>query len=167
IEAAPMRDALRRALMHAPDFLRALARLSLDRGGPRDLAAVRDGLAAAVTLASILEAAQDLPPELMSAYARLRADCAELERDLGATLADDLPLLKRDGGFVRAGAIAALEEARSLRDESRRVIAGLQASYAEEAGVKQLKIKHNNFLGYFIETPQSAGETLLTPPYNA
>ena len=167
VQAAPMRDALRRALTHAPDFLRALARLSLDRGGPRDLAAVRDGLAAAVTLASILEAAQDLPPELLSLYVRLRADRAALQRDLEATLADDLPLLKRDGGFVRAGALSALDEARSLRDESRRVIAGLQASYADEAGVRQLKIKHNNFLGYFIETPQSAGETLLKPPHSA
>ena len=103
----------------------------------------------------------------MSAYARLRADCAELERDLEATLADDLPLLKRDGGFVCPGAMAALDEARGLRDESRRVIAGLQASYADEAGVRQLRIKHNNFLGYFIETPQAAGETLLKPPHNA
>ena len=167
VEAAPMRDALRRALAHAPDFLRALSRLSLDRGGPRDLAAIRDGLAAATTLASILEAAEELPLELMSAYARLRADCAGLERDLEATLADDLPLLKRDGGFVRAGALSALDEARSLRDESRRVIAELQASYANEAGVRQLKIKHNNFLGYFIETPQAAGETLLKAPHSA
>jgi len=161
VEAAPMRDALRRTLTHAPDFLRALARLSLDRGGPRDLAAVRDGLAAALTLASILEAVEDLPPELMSAYARLRADCAELARDLEATLADDLPLLRRDGGFVRSGAMAALDEALSLRDESRRVIAGLQASYADEAGIRQLKIKHNNFLGYYIETAQAAGELEL------
>ncbi|HTZ68449.1 MAG TPA: DNA mismatch repair protein MutS, partial [Roseiarcus sp.] len=167
VEAAPMRDALRRALMHAPDFLRALSRLSLDRGGPRDLAAIRDGLAARAALAGILERAQDLPPELLKAYARLRADCAELERDLETTLADDLPLLKRDGGFVRPGTLPALDEARSLRDESRRVIAELQASYANEAGVRQLKIKHNNFLGYFIETPQAAGETLLKPPHNA
>ncbi len=167
VEAAPMRDALRRALARAPDFLRALSRLSLDRGGPRDLAAVRDGLAAATTLASILEVAQELPPELLSGYARLRADCAALQRDLEATLADDLPLLKRDGGFVRAGALSALDEARSLRDESRRVIAELQASYANEAGVRQLKIKHNNFLGYFIETPQAAGETLLKAPHSA
>ena len=167
VEAAPMRDALRRALAHAPDFLRALSRLSLDRGGPRDLAAIRDGLAVATTLASILEAAEELPPELMSAYARLRADCAGLERDLEATLADDLPLLKRDGGFVRAGASSALDEARSLRDESRRVIAELQASYANEVGVRQLKIKHNNFLGYFIETPQAVGETLLKAPHSA
>jgi DNA mismatch repair protein MutS len=167
VEAAPMRDALRRALAHAPDFLRALSRLSLDRGGPRDLAAIRDGLAAKAALASILEGAQELPSELLSAYARLRADCGELERDLEATLADDLPLLKRDGGFVRASALGPLDEARSLRDESRRVIAELQASYASEAGVRQLKIKHNNFLGYFIETPQAAGETLLKAPHSA
>ena len=167
VEAAPMRGALRRALMHAPDFLRALSRLSLDRGGPRDLAAVRDGLAAAATLAIILEAAQDLPRELLHAYARFSADCADLQRDLGDTLADDLPLLKRDGGFVRPGALPALDEALSLRDESRRVIAELQASYANEAGVRQLKIKHNNFLGYYIETPQAAGETLLKAPHSA
>jgi DNA mismatch repair protein MutS len=167
VEAAPMREALRRALTHAPDFLRALSRLSLDRGGPRDLAAIRDGLAAAATLASILEAAEELPPELLSAYARLRADCAALRRDLEATLADDLPLMKRDGGFVRPGTLSALDEARGLRDESRRVIADLQASYANEAGVRQLKIKHNNFLGYFIETSQAAGETLLKAPHSA
>jgi DNA mismatch repair protein MutS len=166
VEAAPMRGALRRALMHAPDFLRALSRLSLDRGGPRDLAAVRDGLAAAAALATILEAAQDLPRELLHAYARLGADCADLQRDLGDTLADDLPLLKRDGGFVRPGALPALDEALSLRDESRRVIAELQASYTNEAGVRQLKIKHNNFLGYYIETPQAAGETLLKAPHS-
>jgi DNA mismatch repair protein MutS len=165
VEAAPMREALRRALAHAPDFLRALSRLSLDRGGPRDLAAIRDGLAAARTLASLLQGA-DLPPELLSAYVRLRADCGALERDLQSTLADDLPLLKRDGGFVRANALEALDEARRLRDESRRVIAELQASYAEQAGVRQLKIKHNNFLGYYIETPQAAGETLVKPPLN-
>jgi DNA mismatch repair protein MutS len=167
VEAGPMRDALRRALAHAPDFLRALARLSLDRGGPRDLAAIRDGLAAAAVLAGILEAAQDLPPDLLTAYARLRADCGALEGDLQASLADDLPLVKRDGGFVRAGALQALDEARALRDQSRRVIAELQASYAEQAGVRQLKIKHNNFLGYYVETPQAAGETLLKAPLNS
>jgi DNA mismatch repair protein MutS len=167
VEAAPMREALRRALAHAPDFLRALARLSLDRGGPRDLAAVRDGLVAAAALATILEQAGDLPPELLAAYARLRADYSALERDLQSTLADDLPLLKRDGGFVRSGASQPLDEARSLRDQSRRVIAELQTSYAEQAGVRQLKIKHNNFLGYYIEVPQAAGETLLKAPLNS
>ena len=97
----------------------------------------------------------------------LRADCGALGGDLEATLAEDLPLLKRDGGFVRPGAARELDEARALRDQSRRVIAELQASYAEQAAVRQLKIKHNNFLGYYIETPQAAGETLVKPPLNS
>ena len=167
IEAAPTRDALRRELAGAPDFLRSLSRLSLDRAGPRDLAAIRDGLAAAVALARILQSAGDLPPELMRAYAALRTDCGTLKAELQATLADDLPLVKRDGGFVRAGALAPLDEARALRDESRRVIADLQAAYAGETGVRQLKIRHNNVLGYYIEAPQALGEALLKPPMNA
>ena len=167
IEAGPTRDALRRELAGAPDFLRSLSRLSLDRAGPRDLAAVRDGLAAAASLARILQSAGDLPPELMRAYAALRADCGALTAELEATLADDLPLVKRDGGFVRAGALPALDEARALRDESRRVIADLQATYAGETGVRQLKIRHNNVLGYYIEAPQALGEALLKAPLNA
>ncbi len=167
VEATPAREALRRELMRAPDFLRALARLSLDRGGPRDLAAIRDGVAAAAALARILEREVDLPPELKRFAALLGADCSALERDLEAALAEDLPLIRRDGGFVRQGASAPLDEARALRDESRRVIAEMQASYAEEAGVRQLKIKHNNFLGYYIEAPQAQGEALLKAPLNA
>ena len=167
VDAAAMREALRRALASAPDFLRALSRLSLDRGGPRDLAAIRDGLAAAAALARILKGTEGLPPELLSDYARLSAECGALEGDLRSTLGEDPPLLKRDGGFVRPGALQPLDEARALRDQSRRVIAEMQASYAEEAGVRQLKIKHNNFLGYYIETPQAQGETLVKPPLNA
>ena len=167
IEAAPLRESLRRALAGAPDFLRALSRLSLDRGGPRDLAAVGQGLATAGALLRLLEAADDLPPELLRDRALLNRDCRGLEHDLASTLAEDLPLLKRDGGFVRPGAAPPLDEARGLRDESRRVIAEMQASYAEETGVRQLRIKHNNFLGYYIEVPQAHGEALLKPPLNA
>jgi len=83
---------------------------------------------------------------------------AGLEALLAATLADELPLLKRDGGFLREGANAELDEVRALRDQSRRVIAGLQLQYADETGIKSLKIKHNNVLGYFIEvTAGNAG----------
>ena len=76
-----------------------------------------------------------------------------------SALADELPLLKRDGGFVRAGYDAALDEARALRDESRRVIAALQARYADETGVRALKIRHNNVLGYFVEVPRSTARS--------
>jgi DNA mismatch repair protein MutS len=167
VAAAPIREALRRELAGAPDFLRALSRLSLDRGGPRDLAAIRDGAAAARALALILDGAENLPPELERSCALMHADCGALERDLKDALDEELPLIRRDGGFVRPGASASLDEARALRDESRRVIAEMQASYANETGVRQLKIRHNNFLGYYIEAPQAQGEALLKAPLNA
>ena len=167
VEAPPLRDALRKALAATPDFLRSLARLAVDRGGPRDLAALRDGLAASARIGASLIATQDLPAALARCRDRLAADEGALARDLAAILADELPLMKRDGGFVRAGALAPLDEARRLRDESRRVVAEMQARYAEETGARQLKIKHNNFLGYYIETAQAQGEALLKAPHSA
>lgn len=148
---------LRSALKHVPDMPRALSRLALDRGGPRDLWAIRQGLGAAGDVARMLGSAL-LPEELKAALAGLSGLPADLEALLAATLADELPLLKRDGGFLREGANAELDEVRALRDQSRRVIAGLQLQYAEETAIKSLKIKHNNVLGYFIEvTAGNAG----------
>ncbi|TCT43033.1 DNA mismatch repair protein MutS [Martelella mediterranea] len=148
-EAALCED-LRSRLKQVPDMPRALSRLALDRGGPRDLGAICQGLSVAREVAGALSVAE-VPEEIANALAKLTALPQTLETQLSSTLAEELPLLKRDGGFVREGADRALDEARSLRDTSRRVIAGLQAQYAEETGVRGLKIKHNNVLGYFIE----------------
>lgn len=148
---------LRVRLKQVPDMPRALSRLALDRGGPRDLAAIRQGLAAAREIAGLLGEAL-LPEELAQEREQLKALPHPLWQMLEEKLGEELPLLKRDGGFLRDGADAYLDEARALRDQSRRVIAGLQLQYAEETGVKSLKIKHNNVLGYFIEvTAGTAG----------
>ncbi|CAH0339254.1 DNA mismatch repair protein MutS [Rhizobium sp. CECT 9324] len=150
-------DRLRDALKRVPDMPRALSRLALDRGGPRDLGGIVNGLAAAADVAALLAPAR-LPEELSDALADLNALPQGLGQSLSALLADELPLLKRDGGFLREGAVAELDEIRALRDQSRRVIASLQLQYAEETGIKSLKIKHNNVLGYFIEvTAGNAG----------
>ena len=136
---------------------RALSRLALNRGGPRDLGAILTGVRAAGDIARVFEAG-DAPDHLAKAVTALKALPDEISVRLSATLDDELPLMKRDGGFVRTGYSAELDELRALRDQSRRVIAGLQLSYAEETGVRALKIKHNNMLGYFIEvTAQNAG----------
>ena len=120
----------------APDLARALSRLVVGRGGPRDLAAIRDGIAAAAALAARLDALREARRPRSPTRRRRCARPIRRSRDeLGAALADELPLFKRDGGFVRAGYDAALDEARALRDESRRVIAALQARYADETGV--------------------------------
>jgi DNA mismatch repair protein MutS len=164
---AAARADVRAKLAAAPDLARSLARLVLGRGGPRDLAAIRDGLIAARELAQRLGTIEAQPEEVVAAIAALAAPDASIATMLGAALADDLPYMKRDGGFVRAGCDATLDETRALRDESRRVVAALQARYADETGVRALKVRHNNVLGYFIEVTAQHGEKLLAPPLNA
>jgi DNA mismatch repair protein MutS len=167
IDDSRLRDDLRKQLRGAPDFSRSLSRLALGRGGPRDLAAIRDGVAAAGEIGALIAAAVGAPPELADLAPALSAPPAALFRALSAALAQDLPLDRRDGGFIAATYDAALDETRALRDESRRLVAALQAGYCDLAETKQLKIKHNNFLGFYLEVSQAQGEKLLKPPYNA
>jgi DNA mismatch repair protein MutS len=162
-----LRDDLRACLRSAPDVPRPLSRLALRRSGPRDLAAIRDALRAAEAIAARLRVADDLPDDLRHAAEKAAATDPAIASHLGEALAGDLPLKTHDGNFVRQGYEPALDELRALRDESRRIIADLQARYAALAETKQLKLKHNNFLGFFIEVPQAQGEKLLRPPFNA
>jgi DNA mismatch repair protein MutS len=157
----------RSRLQAAPDLARALARLAVGRGGPRDVAAIRDGVLAAADLARALAALKDMPAEIADALQSCRRQDGMLTAELSAALAAELPAFKRDGGFVREGYDASLDETRRLRDESRRVVAALQARYAEETGVRALKIRHNNVLGYFVEVTAQHGDKLLAAPLNA
>ncbi|TMV07277.1 DNA mismatch repair protein MutS [Ruegeria sediminis] len=156
--AADLRDALRKT----PDLDRALSRLSLDRGGPRDLAAIRNGLAQALAIAEICDD-RDLPVLLATAVQNLTG-FDELLALLDDALVADPPLLARDGGFIAPGFDAELDVARTLRDEGRSVIAGFQQKYIEHTGIASLKIKHNNVLGYFIETTATHAAKMLNPP---
>src|SRR5579863_3599189 len=167
VSDAALRDDLRNTLRAAPDMSRALARLSLARGGPRDLAALRDGILAADAALARLAAMEQPPQEIAAAMAALRRPARELAREFERVLAEQLPLIKRDGGFVREGYEPSLDEARNLRDASRLVVASMQARYAEDAGVRGLKIRHNNVLGYFVEVTAQHGEKLMAPPLNA
>ncbi|KMK65421.1 DNA mismatch repair protein MutS [Puniceibacterium sp. IMCC21224] len=153
---------LRDALKHVPDLDRALSRLGLDRGGPRDLAAVRNALEQAEAIAQRL-ASLDLPQHLTDARASLNGHTSLIAL-LGDALIAEPPLLARDGGFINQGYDPALDDARTLRDEGRGVIARMQGEYAAETSVSSLKIKHNNVLGYFIETTATHAEKMLAPP---
>ena len=155
-------DDLRAALRKAPDLDRALSRLSLERGGPRDLGAVRNALTQAEAVAGICAGA-DLPPLLARAAADLTG-FDDLSALLAAALVEDPPLLARDGGFIAPGFDPDLDEARKLRDEGRAVIAGLQRKYIELTGIQSLKIRHNNVLGYFVETTATHAGRMTSPP---
>jgi DNA mismatch repair protein MutS len=167
ITHADLRHSIREHLKGAPDLARALSRLAMGRGGPRDLAALRDGLAAMASIARVLDPDPSLPSEMALACRHLQQIDPQLQMKLVEALSDSLPLKARDGGFIKAHYLPELDETRALRDESRQVIAGLQAQYAELTGARTLRIKHNNFLGYFVEVPQAVGEELVKPPHQA
>src|SRR5229473_2250043 len=161
------RDDIRTTLRAAPDMSRALARLSVGRGGPRDLAGLRDGIFAADQALARLAQLEEPPQEIIAVMEALRRPSRDLAREFERALAEQLPLIKRDGGFVREGYEAALDEARNLRDASRLVVAAMQARYADATSIKGLKIRHNNVLGYFVEVTAQHGDKLMAPPLNA
>ncbi|MEK6217209.1 MAG: DNA mismatch repair protein MutS, partial [Boseongicola sp.] len=157
------RTRLRDSLRKCPDIDRALSRLALDRGGPRDLAAIRNALEQAGVIAG------SLPGELPAVFADLSKSLVGFDallELLEAALVAEPPMLARDGGFIAAGYDADLDEARTLRNEGRGVIAGYQADYVGDTGISSLKIKHNNVLGYFIETTATHAEKMLSEPHS-
>ena len=97
------RDHVRTTLRAAPDMSRALARLSVGRGGPRDLAGLRDGIVAADQALARLSQLDDPPQEIAGLMEVLRRPSRELAGEFTRALAEQLPLIKRDGGFVREG----------------------------------------------------------------
>jgi DNA mismatch repair protein MutS len=165
---AGLREETRGFLQHCADIERSLARLSLDRGGPRDLAAIRDTLAQTVQLHRLIGQSKTaletgLPSGLTAALDILKLWGAHhpLIDQLERALAPELPVLTRDGGFIAHGYSPKLDELKLLRDDSRQHIARLQAEYVQLTGVNTLKIKHNNVIGYYIEVTTANGDKLF------
>ncbi len=145
------RDDIRAGLRNMPDLERALSRLALGRGGPRDLGAIRNGLEAAQTLRTACSGSDDTIPLSLADWAEALSGFASLYERLKQALAADLPLKSSEGGFIAPGFAKTLDEQRRLRDQSRALIAELQARYVDQTQIPSLRIKYNNILGYFIE----------------
>ena len=151
------------SLRTVPDIERALSRLSLGHGGPRDVASIGRGIASAYDMSSAIGQRQQkiLAAEKLESMAEHLSAPVDLAAIIKTTLADDLPLLARDGGFIQQGFHAGLDEIKMLRDESRRLIIQLQAKYCENTGIGSLKIKHNNVLGYHIDVRIAHADKLM------
>jgi DNA mismatch repair protein MutS len=158
LDANELRDRVRALLRGMPDLERALARLSLGRGGPRDAKAIADGLSGGGQLAATLKDSV-LPAPIAAAIDALTQRDGLADK-LHRALGPDLPLMTRDGGFVAVAWSPELDELRTLRDDGKRVVAGLQWKYATATGINTLKVKHNNVLGYFLEVPVAQAEKL-------
>ena len=163
VERPAVRERVREALKRTPDIERALTRLSVGRGGPRDLAALRDGLDSGEALAAALGAEPEAlapPPAPLGEIVAACSNHRPLIDALAAALADEPPLFARDGGFIRTGYRAELDEQRTLRDDSRKTVAALEAKYRASTGVATLKIRHNNMIGYHIEVSATHADKL-------
>ena len=153
-----LRMEIQNTLKQTADMERAFLRISLDRGGPRDFLAIRDSL----------EKGQDLSKSLINLDSNL---IEEAEKNLNGNekiiallkdvFSDSAPLLARDGGFIRSGFNVQLDDIKKLRDDGRQIISSMQAQFSSMTGIGSLKIKYNNVLGYFIETPATHAKKML------
>jgi len=163
VERPALREKVREALKRTPDVERALQRLSVGRGGPRDLLALRDGLDFAEALSAMLGAEPEAlapPPAPLGEIVKAATGHRPLIQSLSVALAEEPPLFARDGGFIRAGYRPELDEQRTLRDDSRKTVAALEAKYRTATGVATLKIRHNNMIGYHIEVTATHADKL-------
>ncbi len=167
-----IRSDFREVLKSCPDIERAVSRLVVGRGGPRDLINVGQTLGAIPQIRNILHSCQlnnadnmlgDLPNPLKKIVSSL-GNHSVLVSDLRDALAEDVPLLARDGGFIKTGYSAALDEIKRIKEDGRGMILELQNKYAQMTGISSLKIKYNNVIGYFIETSNKFSSEMLSNP---
>jgi DNA mismatch repair protein MutS len=161
-EDALRRERVRSALKALPDFARALARLAARRGSPRDLALLRDGLAAAAALKRELEGEPDRPPLLDALLPRLDGHEALVDR-LARALIESPPIDCSKGGYIAEGYDPELDALRDAASNGRRAIAALESRYREATAVASLKIRHNNVLGYHVEVSAKHADRLAAP----
>ncbi|QDH17570.1 DNA mismatch repair protein MutS [Swingsia samuiensis] len=157
---------LSQILKKTPDPARALGRLSSNRGQPRDLATIRDTLIAADHFTDFLKPLcnDEAPPLIQTLTTGLYQRAETLLTKLKTALAENLPARIEDGGFIATGFHKELDHFRTLRDESRRIVAAMQSQLSEKYGITTLKIRHHSQLGYVIETPAAAGKKLKDRP---
>ncbi|MGE4313296.1 MAG: DNA mismatch repair protein MutS [Pseudobdellovibrionaceae bacterium] len=163
-----LRAQLRDHLKNLPDMERALARLSLDRGGPRDLLALHDALEKTATIHTLLTQHKTAGNALNARMEELAhfQNLTTLQNELKQAVREDAPLGTRDGGFIRKGYHADLDRFRNLREDSKKTIAALQGKYAQDTGIDRLKITYNNMLGYFIDVPAKRADSLMVSATN-
>jgi DNA mismatch repair protein MutS len=165
LDAPLINDRLRQGLKLVPDLTRALTRIALERGGPRDLAAIGQAILSSQELGGRLAGVAEAPPIIAGLAATLARAPTTLAQKLAAAIDDEPPLIARDGGFVRRGYDQKLDAERALATETRAVVAALQSRLIAETDVKSLKIRHNGVLGYFVEVPAAHGARLLEEPH--
>ena len=146
------RAKLRETLKTIHDVERLVARASLGIAGPRDLVALRQSIATVPRVRMLLSDQQS--PLIKSLVAELD-DLADLRDELDRTLLDEPPAVARDGGLIRDGIDAELDDLRSVSRSGRQHIAAMEDAERTRTGIASLKIRYNRVFGYYIEISKS------------
>ncbi|MGH9519364.1 MAG: DNA mismatch repair protein MutS, partial [Terriglobales bacterium] len=146
------RQLLRTTAARVQDLERLLSRVALDTALPRDL------LALSLSLDQIPELQQTLgtaASERLTTLAGALDPCDELRAAFRSSLADDPPATLADGGYIRAGMSAELDQLRDLSRNAKGAIAQIEAQERARTGITSLKVRFNNIFGYYIEVSKS------------
>ena len=160
---AETRREIRDKLKMVPDLQRSLSRISLERGGPRDLNAIKIGIKQAFLINQEVMAMERVSEQLKKSFSFL-SKLENLAEELSNALLPNVPIATKDGEFIAKGYSAELDETRKLRDETRVVIAELEKKYAQLADISKLKVRFNKLLGYYVETPSSFYAKMISAP---
>jgi DNA mismatch repair protein MutS len=149
---ATARAKLRETLKTVHDIERLVARAALGTAGPRDLVSLRQSIAAVPRVRMILQESES--PLVRSLVAELD-DLADIRDALDRTLIDEPPAVARDGGLVRDGVDAELDELRGISRGGKQNIAAMEDAERARTGIGSLKIRYNRVFGYYIEVSRS------------
>lgn len=147
-----LRDRLRSELKRIVDLERLMARISLGRANARDLVALKTS---ADAIPHIKEMLADATSSLLEVLAESLDELQDLRDLIGKSIGDDPPAILTDGGYIRSGYNAELDELRGLSASSKSFIAAIESRERSRTGISTMKVKFNNVFGYFIEVSKA------------
>tara|TARA_R110000868_G_scaffold218576_1_gene469052 strand:- start:207653 stop:210244 length:2592 start_codon:yes stop_codon:yes gene_type:complete len=153
------RSDIQQTLKQAFDMSRALCRITLERGSPRDLVAIKNTLA---LMPEIHTKIQQIKTTLTAEIKENTAHFEELSSLLENALENDVPMLARDGGFIKKGFCAEFDTYKDIATNGMDMLKQLEIKEAERTGISSLRIKYNKVWGYFMEVTKTHADKVPT-----
>jgi DNA mismatch repair protein MutS len=148
-----LRDRVRALLKEVSDLERLTGRINMGTATPRDLCALRRSLN---QVPSIRQALSDARASLIQVIVENADELPDVRELIARSVSDDPPVNFNEGGVIREGFDAELDELRSVSRDAKRTIAALEARERARSGIQSLRIRFNNVFGYFIEISKAA-----------
>jgi DNA mismatch repair protein MutS len=152
-----LRETLRSLLDESYDLNRLVSRVATGRCGPRDLQQIGATIRVLPRIKALLELR--VAPRLQQLHEQIELQDA-LAAQLADALADQCPLLVRDGGFIRSGYDGRLDELKELAGGGKQWIARYQAEQIQATGITSLKVGYTSVFGYYLEVTNTHRERI-------